>query len=258
MPTRQLSVLLASLWAAWALSGCADLGRHEEQHADRPHWAYAGAAGAERWGDLQADYATCKTGRLQSPIDIQGAAKADLQPLGFHYVPSRAEVVNNGHTIQINLTPGNSLQLESGSYKLVQFHFHTPSEEKINGKSYPLVAHMVHRSDDGKLAVVAVLFTSGRPNPTLDKVFAVMPDTAEAKLELSDGLNPADLLPVDQGYFAYMGSLTTPPCSEGVRWHVLKQPVELSPAQLSAFRKLYPMNARPTQEVNGRAVQETQ
>lgn len=258
MPTRQLSVILASLSAAWALSGCAGMGHHAEQHADKPHWSYSGHGGADQWGELQADYATCKLGQQQSPIDIQGAAKAALPPLGVNYVPGTAEVVNNGHTIQVNLAPGSSVQLASGRYQLLQFHFHTPSEEKIDGKSYPLVAHLVHRNDEGKLAVVAVLFTEGRANPTLAKVFAAMPAQADAKAPLPEALNPAALLPASLGYYAYMGSLTTPPCSEGVHWQVLKQTVELSPEQLAAFRQLYPMNARPTQALNGRPVQESQ
>ncbi|NRR30591.1 carbonic anhydrase family protein [Oxalobacteraceae bacterium] len=229
-----------------------------EKTAEAPHWSYQGHAGASHWGDLQSDFATCKLGTEQSPIDIRGAVNADLPALGFQYVPSKAEVVNNGHTIQVNLAAGSTVKLASGDYQLLQWHVHTPSEEKVNGKAYPLVAHLVHKNADGKLAVVAVLFKQGKSNPVLAKVFAAMPAKADQKAELAEDFNPADLLPAKQGYYAFKGSLTTPPCSEGVQWQVLKQPVEMSAAQLKTFRKLYPMNARPVQPLNGRTLQQSQ
>lgn len=220
------------------------------------HFKYAGANGPAHWGDLEADFATCKIGHAQSPIDIRGAVKAPLPPIGFHYADSPAEVVNNGHSIQVDLANGGTVDLASGTYKLVQFHFHAPSEEKVNGHPYAMVAHLVHRNDAGELAVVAVLFKEGKANPALAKVFAAMPAKEGGKAALDGGTNAADLLPAAQSYYAYVGSLTTPPCSEGVRWQVLKQPVEASKGQLAAFRKLYPMNARPVQPLNGRKVEE--
>jgi carbonic anhydrase len=239
---------------AGAPHGAPDSASHDAGHA---HWSYAGAQGASHWGDMQADYATCKLGKAQSPIDIRSAERAvKSAPIGFSYRMSAAEVVNNGHTVQVNLASGGKLKLASGNYKLLQFHFHTPSEEKVNGKSYAMVAHLVHRNDSGKLAVVAVLFNKGRENPALAKVFAVMPPRADGKAEIGGGFNVTDLLPASQGYFAFKGSLTTPPCSEDVLWHVLKQPVELSKGQLATFQKLYPMNARPVQPLNGRPVEE--
>jgi len=228
-----------------------------EEKGAAPHWGYAGHAGADKWGDLQSDYATCKLGKEQSPIDIRGAQKADLPAIGFAYTPSPAEVVNNGHTVQVNLKGGGNATLPTGGYQLLQFHFHTPSEEKIAGQVYPLVAHLVHRNAEGKLAVVAVLFKEGRENAALASVFAAMPAKAEQSAPLKADFNVSDLLPKEQGYYAFVGSLTTPPCSEGVRWQVLKQPVEISKAQLAAFRKLYPMNARPVQPLGSRVVQES-
>lgn len=231
-----------------------------EKHADKQHahWGYGKHGGPAHWGDLKADYAACKLGKEQSPIDIREYSKADLPAIGFEYTAGAAEVVNNGHTIQVNLAAGGKIKLASGEYKLLQFHFHAPSEEKVNGKAYPMVAHLVHRNDDGKIAVVAVLFKRGKKNPTLAKMFSAMPAKVETKAELEGGLNPAEILPANQAYYAYIGSLTTPPCSEGVRWQVLKQPVELSRGQIAAFRKLYPMNARPVQPLNGRSVQVSQ
>ncbi len=247
--------------AALALFACAyaNPALSADKHEGKPaHWSYSGHADPAHWSELQPDFASCKLGKEQSPIDIRDAAKAELPALGFSYAAGRAEVVNNGHTIQVNVGDGNSAKLGGSDYKLLQFHFHTPSEEKVNGKAYPLVAHMVHKNAEGQLAVVAVLFSEGKENPVLKRVFATMPKQADAKAELAEPLNPADLLPAAQGYYAFMGSLTTPPCSEGVRWQVLKQPVEMSKGQLAAFRKLYPMNARPVQALNGRSLQQSQ
>lgn len=231
--------------------------KHAGGHAKHaPHWSYTGKTSAEHWGDMEAGFATCKMGKLQSPIDIRGAAQADLPALGFNYASSATEVVNNGHTIQVTLSPGssNGLKLPAGNFKLLQFHLHTPSEEKIDGQSFPMVAHMVHKSDEGQLAVVAVLFKLGRVNPTLARVLTSMPSTAESTPVPMPGLDPNALLPDSRAYYSFVGSLTTPPCSEGVLWHVMKQPVELSEGQLAAFKKLYPMNARPTQPLNGRSL----
>lgn len=245
------------IYAAVAALGITTSGVINAKDEGKPHWGYTGKAGAAHWADLETGFATCKLGKQQSPIDIRGASKADLPAIGFEYSSSAAEVVNNGHTIQVNLAAGGTVKLASGSYKLLQFHFHAPSEETVNGRVFPLVAHLVHRNDDGKLAVVAVLFKEGKANPTLAKVFAAMPANAEEKADFEGGLNAADLLPAKRGYYAYMGSLTTPPCSEGVRWQVLKETVAMSKAQISAFKKLYPMNARPVQALNGRSLQES-
>ncbi len=227
-------------------------------HADaHPHWAYKGALDPLHWGDIEADFAGCKLGHNQSPIDIRKAVKTKLPALAFGYTLGPAEVVNTGHSIQVNLAQGGTLKLDTGNYQLLQFHFHTPSEEKIKGKAYPLVAHLVHRDDTGHLSVAAVLFKLGQENPVLAKIFALMPEHEGAKAELPGGLNAADLLPAHQGYYTFMGSLTTPPCSEGVRWEVLKEPVQMSAAQLAQFQKLYPMNARPVQPLHGRKVQQS-
>ncbi len=241
------TILATSMTVAWA----------EDKPGAAPHWAYTGPAGAAQWGELQKDFATCKLGTKQSPIDIKGAKKGDLPAIAFNYGQSTAEVVNNGHTIQVNVAAGGDVKVASGGYKLLQFHFHTPSEEMVNGKSYAMVAHLVHKSDAGKLAVVAVLFKEGKKNAVLEKVFAAMPAKEDSKADLPGGVNVADLLPAKRGYWAFEGSLTTPPCSEEVQWHVLKDPVEMSKEQLAAFKKLYPMNARPVQPLNGRSLQES-
>ena len=226
---------------------------------DKAHWGYDGKNGAQAWGDMEPGFSVCKLGKLQSPIDIKDkdAKKAPIPPIKFSYTAGAGEIVNNGHTIQVNTAAGGMVGLADGDYKLLQFHFHTPSEEKVNGKPYSMVAHLVHKSDAGKLAVVAVLLKEGKENAALKPVFDNMPAKSGATTALKAPLNLADILPADRGYYRFKGSLTTPPCSEEVSWQVLKQPVEISKGQLDAFRKLYKMNARPVQPVNGRALEQS-
>jgi len=217
-------------------------------------WEYQGKAGAAHWGELASDFSACRQGKAQSPVDIRATRPGTPAPIGFGYRASAADIVNNGHTVQVDLADGGGIDVAGLNYRLVQFHFHTPSEEAVNGKRYPLVAHLVHKNDAGELAVVAVLFKRGRDNAALAPVFASLPATAGEKRTAGTEFDAAALLPEQRGYYGYMGSLTTPPCSEGVRWHILKQPVEVSSSQLAAFRKLYRMNARPVQPLNGRVI----
>jgi carbonic anhydrase len=220
-----------------------------------PHWSYSGKTDPAHWADLEDANSACKLSKEQSPINIEAksAKKTALAPLEFSYPAGSAEVVNNGHTVQVNLPAGGTLTTGDGVANLLQFHFHTPSEEKINGASFPMVAHFVHKSADGKLSVVAVLFKEGKENAPLAPVFAALP--AEGKPVSLASFDPAAVLPAKRGYYKFTGSLTTPPCSDGVRWQVLKQPVELSKGQIAAFRRLYKMNARPVQPLNGRVVE---
>lgn len=221
-----------------------------------PHWTYQGKTGASQWAHLEADYAVCGTGQRQSPINIETrkVTGTTAQAIDLSYAPANAEVINNGHTIQVAPANGGTLTIDGVQYKLAQFHFHTPSEEKIDGKSYPLVAHLVHKSAEGKLAVIAVLFRTGKANAALKPVFASLPAKTGDKHALDGNINVGDLLPAKRDNYTFIGSLTTPPCSEDVRWVVMKTPVSVSSAQLEAFRKLYKMNARPVQAVNGREV----
>jgi carbonic anhydrase len=220
-----------------------------------PHWSYQGKTAPDRWAELEDANAACKISKEQSPINIVDSAtkKAALPALDFKYVAGAAEVINNGHTIQVNLPAGSSLKAGDFEANLLQFHFHTPSEEKINGKNYPMVAHFVHKTADGKLAVVAVLFKNGKENAALAPVFAALPK--EGKPTALASFDPAAVIPAKHAYYKFAGSLTTPPCSDGVRWQVLKEPMELSKAQVAAFQKLYKMNARPVQPLNGRVVE---
>jgi len=226
--------------------------------AEEAHWGYGKEHGPSQWAELKPEFETCRAGKQQSPIDIGGAQKADLPAIDFKYQASPLRIINNGHTVQVNLPPGSTITIADHSYALLQFHFHTPSEEAIRGKHHALVAHFVHKDAEGKLAVVAVLFDVGKSNAVLAPVLANMPrEGGPERTFEGTSLDPAKLLPAKRGYYEFEGSLTTPPCSEGVRWLVLKQPVTLSQQQLDAFRKLYPRNARPTQPLNGRTVRES-
>lgn len=207
------------------------------------------------WGDV-AEFATCKVGKEQSPINIvtKSVKKSNLAPLDIQYETSKAEIVNNSHTIQVNLAAAGFANLKGKQYKLVQFHFHTPSEEKINGKNYPLVTHLVHKDDAGNLGVIALLGKEGKENVALKNVFANLPKT-EGKLDLADNINAYEFLPKSLTYYSFNGSLTTPPCSEGVAWHVVREPIELSKAQIESFKAIFKINARPIQPLHGRIVE---
>ncbi|MDD5390766.1 MAG: carbonic anhydrase family protein [Gallionellaceae bacterium] len=223
-----------------------------------PHWEYEGHHGPAHWGEMSKDFEVCGLGKHQSPIDIRKAEmKADLPELAFDYAASPLKIINNGHTVQVNIDAGGGVKIGDHVYRLVQFHFHTPSEERIKGKPADMVAHLVHKDDAGKLAVVAVLIKKGKENAALKPVFDNMPIGA-GPVHGVEGLsiNAADLLPAKHGYYHFEGSLTTPPCSEGVRWYVLSTPVEASADQIKAFQKIHKHNARPVQPLNDRSVVE--
>lgn len=227
-------------------------------HGGELHWAYEGEGGPEHWGELKAEYRLCATGKRQSPIDIRDGIRVDLEKIQFDYQPSSFAVLDNGHTIQVNIAPGNSLQVMGRRYELLQFHFHRPSEERINGRQFDMVAHLVHKDPDGRLAVVAVLLERGRDHPLVQTVWNNLPLEKGEALPAPGQMDLSQLLPEDRAYYTYMGSLTTPPCSEGVLWMVMRQPVQLSANQLNIFGKLYPMNARPVQAGSGRLIKESQ
>ncbi len=223
------------------------------------HWSYSGHAGPNEWGKLDSTYAACSSGKTQSPIDIRGAQKADLPVLKFEYNSVPLNIIDNGHTIQVNYPAGSTLTVGKKLYMLQQFHFHHPSEEHVNGHSFDMVVHLVHADAEGHLAVVAVFLKKGNANPLIDLIWQNLP-TEKGKAVGVSGvtLNAKDLLPAHYGYYTYSGSLTTPPCSEGVTWYVMKDPVALSESQVAVFAKLYPRIARPIQATNGREILETQ
>lgn len=233
-------------------TGCAHV---QEKPA---HWTYEGAEGPEHWGEIADTYRACSVGKNQSPIDLESSQeiKAQLSPLTLAYKAGGKEVLNNGHTIQVSYEPGNTLTLDGHSYELKQFHFHAPSENEIDGKQYPMEAHLVHADKDGHLAVVALMFTeSATDNPALNQFWSQIPAKAEEKAALTTKVDASKLLPAKHDYYRFDGSLTTPPCTEGVVWLVMKQPVSTSKAQIAKFTQImgHPNN-RPVQAVNARTV----
>jgi carbonic anhydrase len=242
-------------------SGYASARRYDEipadvhQHKDI-HWDYEGDGGPARWSKLRADYGLCESGQRQSPIDIQGGIRVDLEPIRFDYQPSPFRIIDNGHTVQVNLGEGNSIHVMGRTYRLVQLHFHRPAEERIDGHGFEMVVHLVHKDDEGHLAVVAVLLERGAEHPVIQTFWNNLPLETDHELAPATAIDPDKLLPETRSYYTYMGSLTTPPCSEGVLWMVMKQPQQLSPEQIAIFSRLYRNNARPIQASNGRLVKE--
>jgi carbonic anhydrase len=222
-----------------------------------PHWSYRGATGPSHWGALEPEFGACGAGREQSPIDLrdQVVQKADLPAIQFAYQPAPLKIIDNGHTILVNYAPGSFITVAGHRYELVQFHFHKPSEESINGRRSDMVAHLVHKDTEGRLAVVAVLLTAGRINPMVATLWNNLPARKETEMEVPGvQVNATDLLPDKRTYYAFAGSLTTPPCSEKVTWFVLKSPSTLSTGEIDRFGQAYPMNARPLRPLNGRVI----
>lgn len=223
--------------------------------SDGAAWGYSGATGPENWAKLSPEYGAC-AGSNQSPINLSGFIDAKLEPIAFDYKAGSSEILNNGHTVQVNALPGSSISVDGIKFELKQFHFHVPSENLINGKSFPMEGHLVHADKNGHLAVVAVMVTEGKASKALEKAWAQMPKQGE-KLALSSDISPLEILPENRDYYRFNGSLTTPPCSEGVRWLVMKQPISASKAQIEKFLQVvHHHNNRPVQAVNARPVLE--
>jgi carbonic anhydrase len=225
-----------------------------QEHAG-PHWGYGGKTGPDHWADLDKAFSACHLGHHQSPIDIRATKQADLPPIQFAYQPTPLHIVNNGHAIQVNYAPGSSITVGDTRYQLVQFHFHHPSEERINGKGAEMVAHLVHAAPNGNIAVVAVLLDAGAANPVITSLWQHLPTREGPEQKLDDvQVDATGLLPKDHGYYTYAGSLTTPPCTEDVTWFVLKTREPISQGQVNAFGKIFPHDVRPIQPLYGREV----
>jgi len=221
------------------------------------HWSYEGDTGPANWGSINPDWAKCGSGTRQSPIDLRDGMKVDLEQITFDYRQSGFNVVDNGHTIQVGVGFGNYITVQNRSYELIQFHFHRPSEERINGRGTEMVVHLVHKDAENRLAIVAVLLERGAQNSMIQTVWNNLPLEKNDTVTPSVTLDVNQILPAKREYFTFMGSLTEPPCSEGVLWLVMKQPMPASPAQMALFSRLYPLNARPTQPGGGRVVKES-
>jgi carbonic anhydrase len=219
------------------------------------HWSYEGEGSPQNWSKLSPDYMLCEKGKNQSPINIHKSMKVHARPLHINYKMPPISLINNGHSIQANVQEGDFIRLDGEEFTLQQFHFHSPSENTINGKSFPLEAHFVNMDADGEIAVVAVMFEIGKANPALTQISRQLPDDIGETVVLKQKVDIKRLLPESLAHYRYTGSLTTPPCTEGVRWMVVKQPLTLSTEQLTWFTSaINHANNRPLQDLHGRVV----
>jgi carbonic anhydrase len=229
-----------------------------------PHWSYEGKTGPSNWGALTEKWELCKNGTGQSPINIDKTRKADLPELVADFEPAQlkilhsthvADAINNGHTIQVSYAGADSLSIGDKEFQLVQYHFHGPSEHTVRGKHFPMEMHLVHKSKGGKLAVLAVLIEEGKHNAAFDPIWDNLPKTKDSENHFEKvNVDVDQLLPSVKTTYRYDGSLTTPPCSEGVKWIILTAPIQLSNQQISAFQNIIHHNNRPVQRLNGREV----
>jgi carbonic anhydrase len=222
--------------------------------ASAAHWSYQGADGPDHWGKIDAASKVCATGSQQSPIDIVNPIKAQLPPIKIAWHDRCETIVNNGHTIQLEVVPGSTLSLNSDSYTLLQFHFHHPSEHMIAGKPFAMEAHFVHQNGAGNLAVLGVMMKEGSSNAVFKKIAETMPKQAGPPVKADKTIDPHALIPSERGYYTYEGSLTTPPCSQTVTWLLLRESIQVAKDDIDAFAKVFPMNARPLQDENRRFV----
>ena len=276
-----------------AVNSSAKIKTVEKDTIHQRHWTYeVGETGPENWGKLSKENALCSNGKQQSPINIENGIQVDLPAITLDYKPSQLAIQDNGHTVMVNYGEGSNLLLQGKQYRLVQFHFHHPSEEMVDGKRYDMVAHLVHQHFDGSLLVLAVFLQAQKDititsldhqssasqnkvphqtsksdlkpvavaieNPLFQQILNNIPlvkNITETPVGVVIDMN--QLLPKNLAYFTYMGSLTTPPCSENVTWIVLKEPVALSQQQVENFGRIYSNNARPIQSKADRLIKVT-
>lgn len=223
-----------------------------------PHWGYLGKEAPRFWADLSAEYALCKTGRNQSPINLKDQAAVGTTGLaGFdvYYRETALKIIDTGHTVQVNIPLGSYIKINGHRYELVHYNFHTPSEHQKDGFNYPMEMHLVHRDGEGNLAIIGIIFQEGETNETLADLMRFLPDKENKQVIHEEvKIHPAKFFPLDKRFYKYSGSLTTPPCSEGVYWMVFKQPVEASVRQLEKMNEYLGANARPIQPLQGRTL----
>lgn len=241
------------------LAGCASKGTdhhylHTTEAPPEAAWGYDGAIGPDHWGDLDPAYVLAKTGRKQSPIDIGATEPGPAPALSFDYKSATVDVVYNGHTIEEEGPLASSIQLGDTRYDLKQLHFHSPSEHTVGGEHFPMEMHLVHKSEEGVVAVVSVLLREGEHNAAFQPLWDNLPSAAQKERKSDTTFDIAALLPRDRASYRYEGSFTTPPCTEDVHWIVLRTPVALSAQQIAAFRAVIDGNNRPVQPLNGRRV----
>lgn len=221
--------------------------------AQTDEWGYNRQNGPKKWGELSDEFVLCKTGKNQSPINIEATATAKPK-IEFSYGYTPLKIINNSHTVEIVYEPGSQIKIEGETYKLQQFHFHSPSEHHLDGKTYPMEVHLVHKSSDGQFAVIGVFMKEGKENEFIKSLWPHAPKKKQENLISGITVNASALPPEDQIYYNYTGSLTTPPCTENVNWIIFQKPIEVSRQQIKTFHTLYNGNARPIQPLNDRQV----
>jgi len=222
-------------------------------------WSYQGDDGPEHWGELSEQYRMCREGQNQSPVDLVADFQVGLPELVFEYKGTPIRETNNGHTIMLTVSPGNYLKVpeRNQSYQLLQGHFHSPSEHTVNGEHSAMEIHLVHSTEEGRLAVVGIMVEEGEENPMLNRIWSFMPEQVGGMTESPLTVFEAGVLPPTRNYFAYAGSLTTPPCSEGVKWVVLRDPLTASAEQIARFKERVGASTnRPVQSQNARVILE--
>ncbi|EKT55561.1 carbonic anhydrase [Providencia sneebia] len=218
-------------------------------------WTYEGSGAPENWGKLSDEFKACENGFNQSPINIDNVIDGKLKPLNINIHTHAQKIINNGHSIQINVNDDDDFSIDGSTYQLKQFHFHSPSENEIKGQQYPLELHFVHAKEDGQIAVLAIMLEEGEFNPAIEQILSNIPKEKDQEKELGKNINLTALYPEDKSYYRFSGSLTTPPCTEGVVWLVMKQPIKASQAQIRKFQKaLGHANNRPIQPLHGRLI----
>ena len=221
-------------------------------------WDYSGKTGPLNWGRLDSAYKACSQGKEQSPIDIHGAhLNKGLQPIEYHYVSGTVTIENTGKTIAVHVNPGSYIVADGQRYELQEFVFHHPSEDAVKGKLTDMDVQLIHKSTDGKLAIIAVRFALDQSdsNAVIAALWSHLPSKAGETEKTTEMINPGGFLPADRGYWTFPGSLTQPPCTEGARWFVYQQAVSVSRSQIRAFTSLFPINSRPLQDAHGRKIE---
>jgi carbonic anhydrase len=251
------TVAVSTAAAATTTAAEARHGRDASAAGHGPPWGYTGPLAPQAWASLHPSFSLCGSGQRQSPVDIRDGLPVDLEAVDFLYRPGFFSVTDNGHTVQVQVGGGNAIEVGARRYELTGFHFHLPGEERVDGRSFAMSIHLVHRDAQGRLAVVALVAEEGPEHPAVQAVWNNLPLERGEFVAASVEFDPTALLPARRGYYTYMGSLTTPPCTEGVLWIVMQQPIQVSPQQLAIFARLHPMNARPIQPLNNRVIKQS-
>lgn len=249
---KKFNLVILSIFISLTIAACA---QKQVVH----HWGYEGEHGPKHWENLNPDFSLCGNGIAQSPINISKSYKTNLDSIKFSYKETPLKIINNGHTIKVKYEPGSVITIDGEIYELLQFHFHHPSEHEVEGKSYDMEMHLVHQNKSSELSVVGVFIKKGKHNDTIQTLWNNIPEEiGKEKVVSSININAADLLPDNRSFYRYFGSLTTPPCSEGVNWNVVKSPIEMSETQIKKFESIIGFNSRPIQPINKRFVLESQ